>query len=223
MCLLGLAASTAEKIAQEITLLQRTDIWELEEPFHMGKVGSSTMPQKRNPSRCAAIIGSARAVRANVPLALEGMCRQGEGDAASSRAAWIYVAESAVLAMGVFDALKEVLDGLIVRPHTMLQNLERSHGLILSEALMMKLADAIGRQAAHEVVYEAAMQSIEEGISFRDALLFHPLSKDRLDLESIDDALKFENYLGLSTTFVDIVTQRLEHQRQREANSGKSC
>jgi 3-carboxy-cis,cis-muconate cycloisomerase len=200
---LGLFGAAFEKIAQEIVFMQRTEIGEAEEPFHFGKVGSSTMPQKRNPTRCLDVIGVSRLLRGNVGVILENTVSADEGDASSGIAVDALIGSSAVYAMSIAEIMHTVLDGLIVHPSVMRRNLEASGGLILAESVMMTLAQHLGRQEAHHVVYQAAMQSVENGSSFRDAVLAHPLTQGKLDRATLEAALEPQRYLGTAHEAID--------------------
>ena len=125
--------------------MQRTEIGEAEEASHLGKIGSSTMAQKRNPSIAVNLIGMARMARSRVPLALESMVRSDEGDAAAANVTDALLPEAAILAVSLAEKLAQLMDGLVVHPEIMRRNLDLSGGSIMSEAVMMRLAERIGR------------------------------------------------------------------------------
>ncbi|WIY53897.1 adenylosuccinate lyase family protein [Devosia sp. YIM 151766] len=201
--ILGLMAGTAQKIAQEVVFLQRTEIGEVEEAFHMGKVGSSTMAQKRNPSRSQNIIGLCRLLRSRVPLAQESMVRENEGDASASNVADVLVPETSVLGCSIAGNLAQLVEGLVVYPAAMARNLELSGGMILSEAVMMQLADTLGRHHAHEVLYEAAMRTVEEGGSFSEAILQHEKVAAASETLDLDRLLAPAYYVGEAAACAD--------------------
>lgn len=198
---LGLFAGTAEKIAHEVTFMQRTEIGEAEEASHWGKVGSSTMAQKRNPSVAVNLIGMARMVRSRVPLALESMVRADEGDAAAANVADALLPEAAILAVSLAEKLAQLMDGLVVHPEIMRRNLDLSGGSIMAEAVMMRLAERIGRHRAHHLLYEVAQRSVTEDVAFATALAEHP------SLEGLDVGLLLDptSYLGEAPACVDDV------------------
>jgi len=203
--ILSMISSTLAKIANEIAILQKTEIDELEEPFRPGKVGSSTMPHKRNPMICEGIVALSKIIRSDLLLAHEGMIQEQERDMRPWQAEWEYVPEVCVLAGAILHQSKYVLGNLVVKPKNMRRNLNFTNGLIMSEAVMLELAKKIGRQAAHELIYELAMRAFEQNISFKECLLNSPDVMEHLSEEKINSLLNPESYIGLSIEFVDRV------------------
>ena len=197
ICVLGLMAATAGKIAREIYTLMKTEFGEVEEPVPPGTVGSSTMPQKRNPKLCQDVIAAAAEVRAMVPLALEAMMTEHEADRTTS--VMMDIAESrACVAMGdILARLTEVLLGLRLEPERMRANLDLGHGLIMAEALMLDLGKTIGRQHAHDVIYDAAQAAFVESKSFSDLLAADTRVTAHLDKAAIEGLLDPTAYTGL--------------------------
>jgi adenylosuccinate lyase len=195
---LGLLAGTVSKIAREIYTLMKTEFGEVEEPLPNGTVGSSTMPQKRNPQLCQDMIASAAQVRAAVSLALEGM--QIEHEADRSRSLMLQEAtQVACVATGdILARLSVVLAGLKVDAGRMRSNLDLTSGLIMSEAVMMGLAVRLGRQRAHDVVYEAGQRAAVEGLDFGDILRSDPRIQAVLDEQALADSLDPAHHLGQS-------------------------
>ena len=154
--LLGFLGATCGKIGREIYTLMKTEFGEAEEPVPEGSVGSSTMPQKRNPHICQEVIAGAAELRSLVPLALEAMQVEHEADRSNS----LMIRDAtgrACIAMGdVLTRLAIILEGLRFDPIRMRRNLDNGGGLIMAEAVMLELGRAIGRQHAHDVVYDAA-------------------------------------------------------------------
>jgi 3-carboxy-cis,cis-muconate cycloisomerase len=168
--LLGLLAATAGKIGREIYTLMKTEFGEVEEPVPPGTVGSSTMPQKRNPKLCQDVIAAAAEIRSQVPLALEAMTTEHEADRTTSL--MMDTAESrACIATGdMLARLTEIMRGLRLDPARMRANLDLGGGLIMAEAVMLDLGTAIGRQHAHDAVYDAAQASFTDNKPFGDLL-----------------------------------------------------
>ncbi|UUZ76733.1 adenylosuccinate lyase family protein [Polaromonas sp. P1(28)-13] len=127
---LGLLAGTVQKIAQDVVFMQRTEIGEAAEAFHMGKVGSSTMAQKRNPSTALLLTSLARMLRARVPTALEAMVRMDEGDSSATNVTDTLLPEIAIIATSITETLSTLAQGLVVYPEAMRRNLGLSNGLI---------------------------------------------------------------------------------------------
>ncbi len=167
---LGLLAGTAQKIAQDIVFMQRTEVGEVAEAFHMGKVGSSTMAQKRNPSTALLLSSLARMLRARVPMALESMVRMDEGDSSVTNVTDTLLPEIAIIATSVAETLAKLAQGLAVDATAMARNLGLTNGLIASEAAMMRLTQQMGRHEAHRLLYEAAQRTHANGTPFQEAI-----------------------------------------------------
>ncbi|MDP6087739.1 MAG: adenylosuccinate lyase [Nitrospinota bacterium] len=201
--LLGLLAGTLGKIANEIINLMKTEVDEVEEPFHHGKVGSSTMPHKRNPMICEAVVAASRIVRSHVPLALEVMMSEHERDMSAWQAEWEFVPEACTLTGAVLHQMKFVLSNLIVKPDNMRKNLDALGGLILSEAVMLRLGESIGRQTAHDLVYKISMETFEKGVPFAELLAKDEKVSAHLSPEEIEGLLDPANYVDHCGTLVD--------------------
>src|SRR5262245_33623299 len=197
LCLFGLLSATCSKIAREIYTLMKTEFGEVEEPVPPGTVGSSTMPQKRNPKLCQDIIAAAAEIRTTVPLALEAMMTEHEADRTTSLMFDAAEARACIAAGDMLSRLVEVLRGLRLDPARMRANLDLGGGLIMAEAVMLNLGKAIGRQHAHDVVYDAAMEAAVEGKSFGDLLAADKLVTAHLDKAAIEKLLDPTAYTGL--------------------------
>src|SRR5437870_952380 len=185
ICLFGLLAATSAKIAREIYTLMKTEFGEVEEPVPPGTVGSSTMPQKRNPKLCQDIIAAAAEVRASVPLALEAMQTEHEADRTTSLIMEAAEARAAIALGDALSRLVEVLRGLRLAPERMRRNLDLGGGLIMAEAVMLDLGKTIGRQHAHDVVYDAAQAAAVEGKPFAELLAADQRVSAHLDAPAI--------------------------------------
>ncbi len=197
ICLLGLLAATCGKIGREIYTLMKTEFGEVEEPVPPGTVGSSTMPQKRNPKLCQDIIAASAEVRAMVPLALEAMQTEHEADRTTSLMMDTAEARACIATGDMLSRLGEVLRGLRLDPARMRRNLDLGGGLIMAEAVMLQLGATIGRQHAHDAVYDAAQAAFVEGRSFASLLAANPLVTAHLDAGSIAALLDPTAYTGL--------------------------
>jgi 3-carboxy-cis,cis-muconate cycloisomerase len=205
VCLLGMVCATLGKVALEIIHLQATEVAELEEPFAWGKVGSSTMPHKRNPMMCELIVALGKIVRQDAALALDTMVQEHERDMGPWQAEWEYVPRACVLAASALAYSLRVARGLRVDTRRMRANIDLTGGLALSEVVMLELGRHIGRQVAHDVVYRVAMGVVEHGGSFREALVADPEVQAHLSPEQIDALLQPERYLGAAPACVDRV------------------
>jgi 3-carboxy-cis,cis-muconate cycloisomerase len=159
------AGSTGERIAAEIVRLQSTEVAEVMEPAMPGHVGSSTMPQKRNPMTSEYLIASARLLRGSVGVVLDGAAHAGERDMGPWATEWIALPQACILAASVTGKLAWILEGLSIDEARMRANLDLTRGGILAEELMMRLGRTLGHEAAHELVGRAARRAAESGAS----------------------------------------------------------
>ena len=162
-----------------------------------GTVGSSTMPQKRNPKLCQDIIAAAAEVRSAVPLALEAMYTEHEADRTTSLMFDSADARASIATGDMLARLVEVLRGLRLDPKRMRANLDLGGGLIMAEAVMLELGKTIGRQHAHDVVYDAAQSAFVENKSFAALLAADRRVTAHLDPAAIDRLLDPTAYTGL--------------------------
>ncbi len=197
ICLLGLLAATCGKIGREIYTLMKTEFGEVEEPVPPGTVGSSTMPQKRNPKLCQDIIAAAAEIRSTVPIALEAMMTEHEADRTTSVMMDGAEARAAIATGDMLSRLVEVLRGLRLDPQRMRANLDLGGGLIMAEAVMLDLGKTIGRQHAHDVVYDAAQAAFVEGKPFAELLAADKRVSAHLDARAILALLDPTAYTGL--------------------------
>ncbi|MFT4051476.1 MAG: lyase family protein [Microbacterium sp.] len=198
VCLLGLIAATAGSIAEEVVRLMAVEFGELEESLPDTDVGSSTMPQKRNAKTSMGIITAAAQVRSLAPLALEATIQAHEVDGARSAMMDRAVEQAATLLDGILGSLEGLLSGLRVHPDHMRRGLGLSRGLISAEAVMMHLAERIGRQEAHTVVHHAATRAAATGELFAEVLAADPAVAGRVDAEELSLLLDPRQHIGLS-------------------------
>jgi len=197
VALLGLLGATCGKIGREIYTLMKTEFGEVEEPLPPGTVGSSTMPQKRNPQLCQDIIAAAAELRSLVPLAMEAAQTEHEADRTTTLMMHEALSRAAILTGDALVRLVNVLSDLKLDPARMRRNLDLSGGLIMAEAVMLKLGEAIGRQHAHDVVYEAAQEAATGRGSFAALLAADARVTAHLAPERIAALLDPTSYVGL--------------------------
>lgn len=203
MSLLALIAGTLTRITHEVLTLQRTEIGELEEPFFMGKVGSSTMPHKRNPQVCENVIALCRLVRAQAPVAVECMNIENERDWSCEVAEWDFVPSACIHLDAALEKSLDILKNLIVYPKNMARNMNVLHGLMLSESIMIHLAEKMGRLTAHDVVYETSMHAFENQVSMVEALCGNDKVMKYFNRAEIEHMLDPNTYLGIAAVSVD--------------------
>jgi 3-carboxy-cis,cis-muconate cycloisomerase len=155
------------------------------------------MPQKRNPKLCQDIIAAAAEIRSIVPLALEAMQTEHEADRTTSLMMDSAESRACVATGDMLSRLVEIFRGLTLHPERMRANLDLGGGLIMAEAVMLDLGAALGRQHAHDVVYDSAMAAAVEGKSFGDLLAADSRVTAHLDKAAIQKLLDPTAYTGL--------------------------
>ena len=201
-------SGTMGKIANEICNLQRHEIGEVNEPFHMGKVGSSTMPHKRNPASTELAVTLWRLVRGLAVPLTDALFQEHERDASALRIELAAMPEIVVYCGALLARMRNVIEGLEPEPERMRANADLLGGLLLSERVMLALGERVGKQTAHEIVYEVAMDAQRKGTAFRDELVSDHRVAPHLGPEAIAELLDPERYLGLAGEIVDEVAGR---------------
>jgi adenylosuccinate lyase len=187
--------ASIEVFATEIRLLQRTEVGEVEEPFRAGQKGSSAMPHKRNPVTCERLAGLARVLRANLGAGLEDVALWHERDISHSSVERVVLPDSSLLAHYVLVRMREVVEGMVVHPDRMLENLDRSFGLVFSQPVLLALmAAGLTRDAAYRVVQRAAATAVSERRALRSVLEADPAVP--LAPEQLDDAFSLDRALA---------------------------
>jgi 3-carboxy-cis,cis-muconate cycloisomerase len=204
---LGLLVGTLGKIASDISLLAQTEVAEVFEPAEKGRGGSSTMPHKRNPVACAAVLSAATRVPGLVGTMLAAMPQEHERGLGGWHAEWETLPEVVSLAGGAAHTMAALAPRLDVDPERMRQNLDETHGLIFAEAVSMALAKKIGKAKAHETVEAACNTSRKDGRHLRDVVDEEPSISKHFSTEEIDGLFDAQNYLGLAEEFVDRVVE----------------
>jgi 3-carboxy-cis,cis-muconate cycloisomerase len=207
-CLLGLVTGTLGKIATDVKLMMQTEVGEAFEAFAPGRGSSSTMPQKRNPVACNYILACASIVRQQVAALLEAMVQDHERAGGPWQIEWIAVPEIFLLASGALAHARTLVSGLHVDTARMRTNLDRTDGQIGAEAVMMALAPLLGRERAHDLVYDLCRRANAEARPLIDLLASDDEVSRHLDRAAIERLLDPANYLGLAATMVDRVLAR---------------
>ncbi|MBI2440459.1 MAG: adenylosuccinate lyase [Lentisphaerae bacterium] len=210
---LALLATTAEKIATEIRNLQRTEIGEVSESFQKKQVGSSTMPQKRNPHKSERVCSLARIIRALVPPALENIPLEHERDLTNSAAERVIFPEAFILTDYVLRQLDEILQGLQIDKRAIQRNLDLTGGLIMSERLMLALVKrGVGRQEAHAILRHAAQTALAQGQPFKEILAQDERIMKFLATRELEHYLDPAGYIGTAVKQVDAVLAALRKE-----------
>jgi 3-carboxy-cis,cis-muconate cycloisomerase len=204
-CFLGLVTGICAKIAFDVKLMMQTEVEEVYEPFHEGRGSSSTMPQKRNPISSVYITATASLVRQYVAALLDAMVEDHERATGPWEIEWIAVPEIFSLAAGALAQTRFVVSGLQVDEKKMRANLDITRGLIVSEAVMMGLGPHIGRQYAHDLVYDICRQVIATGRPLLDLLAENKEIAKHLNRAALAKLCDPANYLGQAGAMVDRV------------------
>jgi len=214
VALLALVCGTIAKIGQEVALLQQTEVGEVEEGYMEGKGGSSTMPQKRNPVTCEVLMAIGATVAQNAALMLHSMRHDHERATGPWHVEWDVIPASCMLTGGALHHAGILLRDLVVRPERMARNLGMTNGLIVSEAVMMALAPAVGRQRAHDIVYRASMTAVESGRALEEILQDDPDVTAHLSQAALRNALDPAAYTGMAGECVDRVLEIVRRRRE---------
>ena len=214
-CMLALVASSLENFATEIRELQRPEIGELFEYFEVeAQVGSSTMPQKRNPELCERVCGLARIVRSLVIPALENVTTWHERDLTQSSTERFLLPETCILTDYLLFLMNNIVRSLRVDEKRMLQNIGLTQGRFMSEAVMIRLTrKGMNRQVAHELLRKLAVKSELENRSFRQVLLENKTITRKLTKKEIDETLNPRNYLGTAVKQVELIVEKTRMER----------
>jgi 3-carboxy-cis,cis-muconate cycloisomerase len=204
-CFLGLVTGTLGKIATDVKLMMQTEVEEVYEPFAEGRGSSSTMPQKRNPISSNYITACVSMVRQNVAALLDAMVEDHERATGPWEIEWVAVPEIFCLSAAALAQARFLVAGLEVDPARMRANLDLTRGLIVSEAVMMGLGPHLGRQRAHDLVYDICRAVIATGRPFLDLLAENPEISPHMDRASLAKLVDPANYLGLAGVMVDRV------------------
>ena len=200
-----LISGTLGKIGNELYNLMRTEINEIEEPFSAGKIGSTTMPHKRNPAALEGLASLTAPVLKSAALIYESMHVEHERDAMSWRAEWIALPEICIYLSAQLQNAIAILRGMTVNEARMRRNLDMQGGLLLSEYVMFELGKKMGKQTAHHLVYECAMHAWEQQRDFKETLRAHPQMDNSISDDELNRWLDPVNYLGSAPRKVDEV------------------
>jgi len=201
--LLAMVTGTLGKIGLDIMLMMQTELGEVLEPFVPGRGASSTMPQKRNPISSELLLAASKIVRQHHGIMLDALVQDHERATGPWHTEWHALPESFIVTAGALGQAHFMLAGLEVNTDAMSRNLGATGGLIVAEAVMMGLAPQLGRQIAHDVVYDCCRSQLDSGGSFLDALLAHPEISGVIGREQLEALVDPVNYLGAAPDMVD--------------------
>ena len=207
--LLGLIGGTLGKLSMDVKLMMQTEVGEVFEPYHHGRGSSSTMPQKRNPIASCYIHAAISVVRQHAAALMDAMVADHERSTGPWEIEWIVLPEAFCLIAGALRQSRAVVEGLEVDPAAMMRNIEMTGGLVMSEAVMMGLGPYIGREYAHDLVYDLCRESLATKTPLIELLAAHPEIARHVDRAALQRMLAPANYLGQSGVMVDRVLARL--------------
>lgn len=206
--ILAMIAGTIGQIVTEVIHLQATEVGEIEEGFSMGKVGSSTMPQKRNPMISENVAANVRVIQQNAALAFSAMVQEHERDMTFWQAEWSYIPQITLLLSYCLSRAEQIMSQMIIHKDRIHENLHLTKGLILSERCMLALGESLGRQTAHEIVYESCMKAFNEHLPLYDVLIQDHRVTDKIKPEELKKLLVPETYIGEAVEMTDAVLQK---------------
>ena len=217
--LCAMLTSTCAKFALDVKLMMQTEVGEVSEPYVPHRGSSSTMPQKRNPISCAYITAMAGTVRQLSTSLFEAMIEDHERSTGPWEIEWIVLPQISTLTHATLKHTADLLLGLEVHEDAMVKNLEISKGAVVSEAVMMGLGKTLGRQYAHDVVYDLCRRSQVENRQLLDLLCKHEEISQKLSRKELAELCDPGNYLGYSEAMVMRVLRLADEPRhQRKAS-----
>ena len=205
---LGLVGGTLGKLSMDIKLLMQTEVGEVFEPFAHGRGSSSTMPQKRNPISSCYIHAQISVVRQHAAALLDAMVADHERSTGPWQIEWIVLPEAFCLLAGALSQSRLIVGGLEVDVKRMRENLDMTHGLVVSEAVMMGLAPYLGREHAHDLVYDICRVAIRDQRALLDLLAENAEIASHVTREQLASMCDPSAYLGQSGVMVDRVLKK---------------
>ncbi|MBP6530689.1 MAG: adenylosuccinate lyase family protein [Burkholderiales bacterium] len=202
---LGLVGGSLGKIAMDVKLMMQTEVGEVFEPFAQGRGSSSTMPQKRNPISCLYIHANISVVRQHAAALMDAMVADHERSTGPWEIEWVSLPEIFCLLSGALKQTKFVLAGLEVDTAKMRANIDMTHGLVMSEAVMMGLGPYIGREYAHDLVYDLCREAVKQSRPLVDILAEHPEINAHVSRAQLEAFCDPANYLGQAGVMIDQV------------------
>lgn len=202
---LGILTGSVGKIAKDISLLMQTEIAEVFEPDVAGKGGSSTMPHKRNPVSCIAILSNVSRVPALVSTMLSCMVQDHERATGNWHAEWETLADIVQLTAGAVHQACIVTNGLEVDTEKMLENIELTNGLIYAENISLALAKDIGKETAHILMEKLCKEAMELKIPLKELVKKNDVVAKYISLAQVDDLFNPANSIGISAVLIDRV------------------
>ena len=208
LAFLAMLGGSLGKIAYDFIIMSSNEFGEVSEPFVPHRGASSTMPQKRNPISSEVVLAASKLLREKASLGFDAMVVDFERASGPWHLEWAAVPEAFVLAAGALHQTNFMLSGLVVNTDQMKANLLSTRGLIVGEAVMMGLAPDLGRQQAHDLVYEACKKAIETDRSLFAVLREESNVNGKVNEEKLRDLCDPIKYMGVATEMVGQVVEK---------------
>jgi 3-carboxy-cis,cis-muconate cycloisomerase len=208
-CFLGLVGGTLGKLALDVKLMMQTEVAEVFEPYAHGRGSSSTMPQKRNPISACYIHAAVSVVRQHAAALLDAMIADHERSTGPWEIEWIALPDAFCLLAGALNQTRTVVAGLEVDAKRMRANLDLTNGLVMSETVMMRLGHHIGREYAHDLVYDICREALKQDRPLVDLLAENAEISRHLDRSALAELCEPGSYLGEAGVMVDRVLARV--------------
>tara|TARA_B100001741_G_C16531733_1_gene589866 strand:- start:310 stop:1683 length:1374 start_codon:yes stop_codon:yes gene_type:complete len=209
---LAIISKSFGRIGNELTLLQMTEIGETEEYLGSRSVGSSTMPQKKNPRGPGDLIEYSRVIPRLSEIVLDDMVNSFERDGQKSDDELRLIS---IESEKMIDRAKPLLKELKVNKYKMRENLDITNGLILSQRLTFYLADKIGKDTANDLMHDVAKYALENNISLEEAALANKTIQENITKEALSNILNPETYIGLAVDQAQLIINEIESKRKQ--------
>ena len=209
---LAIVSKSFGRIGNELTLLQMTEIGETEEYLGSKSVGSSTMPQKKNPRGPGDLIEYSRVIPRLSEIVLDDMVNSFERDGQKSDDELRLIS---IESEKMIDRAKPLLKELKVNKYKMRENLDITNGLILSQRLTFYLADKIGKDTANDLMHDVAKYALENNISLEEAALANKTIQENITKEALSNILNPETYIGLAVDQAQLIINEIESKRKQ--------
>jgi len=218
---LALTTGGLGRIANEICQLTRDEIGELAEPFEMGQIGSSTMPHKKNPELCEQVVVLAKLVKNNAAAGLDCLLNEHERDYRAVRLEWAVLTEAALYSCAALSLMKKILSGLKVNKNRISHNLDQAAIMVCSEALMFVIGEKTGKQSAHQIIYQATMNSTGL-VSLLQKLYEVPEVNKNFSIHDLEEAVKHpRRHIGQAVRLVNQVLARVDNTKLEDQRNIK--
>ncbi len=219
ICACGVLTGSLGKMARDVSLLMQNEVGEASEPGSEGRGGSSTMPNKRNPTACSLALAAAYRVPGLVASFLSAMVQEHERGVGGLQAEWPVVAAVVQLTGVAITSMAELAEGLSVDTEKMRVNILQTNGLIFAERAMMLLGPKLGRDVAHKILEGAARKSVKEGRNLAAVLAEIPEVTAHLSVADLKELERPEQYLGSAEAFRKAVLTQPDPNRTTTTRS----